>query len=185
MQWYIYPMANKIKLSVQLLKSESSLMWHYFVNIDSEVAQLFIDGVDRRVICTLPDGNQFHCVLFSSKEGGYNILINKKRRDKLGLRPGNVFEIELEKDTSPYGMEMSDEFAMVLEQDEEGSHVFHALTPGLKRTLIYFSDNVKSSDIKIRRAWVVMRHLAECDGKPDFKRLSAMIKEANQAAKLK
>lgn len=148
-------------------------------------AEQFIEGVDRRVICTLPDGDHFHCALFASKQGGYNILLNKQRRDRLGLRAGSVFDIELEKDMTKYGTAMSDEFAVVLEQDQEGSAIFHRLTPGKQRTLIYFSDNVKSSDIKIRRALVVMRHLVESQGELDYKRLNVMVKEANQSAKLK
>lgn len=96
-----------------------------------------------------------------------------------------MFDIELEKDMTKYGTAMSDEFAVVLEQDQEGSAIFHRLTPGKQRTLIYFSDNVKSSDIKIRRALVVMRHLVESQGELDYKRLNVMVKEANQSAKLK
>ncbi|NQV52521.1 MAG: hypothetical protein HQ500_05025 [Flavobacteriales bacterium] len=178
-------MSDKVKLTVQLTKSESNLMWYYTINVSEEVAQPFIDGLDRRVICTLPDGDHFHCALFASKQGGYNILLNKQRRDRLGLRTGSVFEIILEKDTTKYGSAMSDEFAAVLEQDEDGGTIFHGLTPGKQRALIYFSDNVKSSDIKIRRALVVMRHLSESEGDLDYKRLSTLIKEANQSAKLK
>jgi hypothetical protein len=138
------------------------------------------------VICTLPNGDSFHCALNSSNElGGYSILINKERRNKLGLILGERFKIKLEKDTSTYGTPMSDEFAAVMDQDEEGSRLFHELTHGNQRSMIYFSDNVKSSDIKIRRALVVMEHLREEKGKLDYKRLGAMIKEANQAAKLK
>ena len=173
------------KLEVQLIKGESNLMWYYAISIPQDIAEQFISEKDKRVICTLPKGTRFHCALLPMKGAGHYILINKARRDKEGLRAGEVFEISLEKDTSEYGAPMSDEFAAVLEQDELANKLFHALTPGKQRTLIYYSDNVKSSDIKIRRALVVMEHLVEMNGDLDYKILGAAIKKANQEANRK
>lgn len=160
-------------------------MWYYAIRIPDEIADGFIDEKDKRVICTLPRGTRFHCALLPQRGGGHYILINKARRDKEGLRTGEVFEVVLEKDSSEYGMAMSDEFAAVLEQDVLASKLFHSLTPGKQRTLIYYSDNVKSSEIKIRRALVVMEHLVEMNGGLDFKILAASIKKANQEANRK
>ena len=183
--YFVAMSAQPITLSVQLFQTESNLMWYHGFNVDEEVAAPFIQGTDRRVICTLPDGTRFHCALFPSKMGGYNILINKERRNKLGLRTGEVFEVTIEKDTTPYGAPMSDEFRIVMEEDDEANAYFHKLTPGLQRTLIYYSDNVKSSDIRIRRALVVAQHLITYKGKLDYKILAQEIKEANQRAKLR
>ena len=51
--------------------------------------------------------------------------------------------ITLEKDNSNLGMDVSSEFLEVLSQYEEASEFFELLTPGKKRTLIYWADNVK------------------------------------------
>ncbi len=110
------------------------------------------------------------------------ILANQERRTILGLRQGDTFSVVLEKDTSEYGMPMSDEFREVMNQSPEANSIFYALTPGKQRTLIHLCDSVKSSDIKIRRALVVSNHLFEQQGKIDFKLLNEQMKAANKAA---
>lgn len=77
-------MPEKLKLTVQLTKSESNLMWYYAINVSADVAEQFIEGVDRRVICTLPDGDHFHCALFASKQGGYKFYSTSNGEIGLG-----------------------------------------------------------------------------------------------------
>jgi len=72
----------------------------------------------------------------------------------------------------------------VLDQNSEADTVFHAFTKGKQRTLIYWTNNVKSSDIRIRRALVMTDHLVNQRGNIDFKLLNVEMKTANQAAKL-
>lgn len=114
---------------------------------------------------------------------GYFINVNNERRKKLGLLLGELVEVHLEKDRSEYGMPMSDELREVFNQEEEASKIFHSLTAGKQRSLIYWTDNVKSSQIKIRRALVLVNHLLANKDNLDFKTLNAELKEANQRAK--
>jgi hypothetical protein len=172
-----------IKLMVQVESQESTLMWHHIVKIPEEVSSTLIEGSDGRVVCHLPGNHSFHCALQSDGEGGRYILINQDRRKLLDLQPGEVFEIGLEKDRSEFGMPMSQAMQEVLFQEEEALSVFMSLTPGKQRSLIYWSDNVKSTDIKIRRALVLVRHLKSSQGAIDFKQLNEEMKRANQAAK--
>lgn len=72
----------------------------------------------------------------------------------------------------------------MLDQNPEADKVFHAFTKGKQRTLIYWLNNVKSSDIRIRRALVMTDHLVNQRGNIDFKLLNVEMKTANQAAKL-
>jgi hypothetical protein len=161
-------------------KFDSDLWGHHLV-VPNDVALHFVQTTGRRVVCTLEGTVTFHCALMQLSGGRYFININKANRDKLGLVVGQEVSAVIVPDESPYGLPMSEEFEEVLRQDEEGSTKFHALTPGLQRSLIYFSDNVKSSHIKVRRALVVINHLHLHDGKVDFKALTEEVKEANRA----
>lgn len=110
------------------------------------------------------------------------VLVNQERRNRLGLHQGDTFTVLLEKDTSEYGMPMSEEFREVLYQNPAADRIFHTLTAGKQRTLMHLSDNVKNPDIRIRRALVVTAHLEHQQGKIDFKLLNDELKAANRAA---
>lgn len=171
-----------MKLAVRIERADSSLMWYYFIRIEETVAKQFIVGDNRRVLCRFSDKIMSHSALMPSGNGGYYITVNQRVRAKLGLVAGQVLNIELEKDHSEYGMPMSDELREVLDQFEDGSIYFHKLTPGKQRTLIYWCDNVKRSDIKIRRAVVMVKHLIGQQGHIDFKMLNEEMKAANREA---
>ncbi|MBP9150945.1 MAG: DUF1905 domain-containing protein [Flavobacteriales bacterium] len=169
--------------STQLNKDDNSDLYHWFFSVPSEVAESFIEGNDRRVVTKVNGEVKYHCAIYGDGMGGYRILLNRERCKKLGLVRGETISVELEKDTSEYGVPMSEELREVLDQNTEADELFHKLTKGTQRTLIYWSDNVKSSEIKIRRAMVMTDHLVNHGGKPDFKLLNVEMKAANQAAK--
>jgi uncharacterized protein YdeI (YjbR/CyaY-like superfamily) len=71
---------------------------------------------------------------------------------------------------------MPEELAELLAQDEEGDRLFHALTPGKLRTLLYLVGQPKSSDIRLHRALVVVEHLKTNQGKIDYKKLNLAVR---------
>ncbi len=110
-------------------------------------------------------------------DGGFFININKKIRDKLKLKVGMQVQASLRKDESKYGLPMPEELDELLKQDVEGDRLFHALTPGKQRNLLYIVGNAKKSDTRITRAIIVVEHLKANDGKIDFKMLNQALKE--------
>lgn len=172
-----------MRIACQVQKLDIDV-WSYALDVPVQHALKFIKDDDRRVICKIGANVKFHCALMPNGANGYYIILNKERRLKLGLVQGQVVEIELEKDHSEYGMPISEELKEVLLQDVTASDVFHTLTAGKQRSLIYWVDNVKSSEIKIRRALVLTAHLLQNEN-PDFKILNQELKEANQLAKLR
>jgi len=169
--------------STQLVRVDSDL-YHYVFYVPLEVAESLKSRDISRLVCTVNKQLSFHCALLSDGKGGTVISLNKARIKKLGLVREQIFEVKLIEDKTEYGMPISDELREVLYQDDAASEIFHGLTKGKQRTLIYWSDNVKSSDIKIRRALVLCNHLVESQGEIDFKQLGRDIKEANNRAKL-
>ena len=160
-----------------------SELWENIFRVENSIAEQFIVGDDKRVICTVNGQVSYHAALLHDGMGGYMMLLNQARRKQLGVRAGDLLTIQLEKDTSEYGMPMSDELREVLDQDGDADALFHRLTPGKQRTLIHWTDNVKNPDIRIRRALVMTAHLTARQGGIDFKELNEELKEANRAAR--
>jgi uncharacterized protein YdeI (YjbR/CyaY-like superfamily) len=105
------------------------------------------------------DKVKYHCAIHTDGSGGYRIMLNKEGCKKLGLTRGETIHVELEKDRSEYGVPIGEQLREVLDQNPEADKVFHGFTKGKQRTLIYWANNVKSSDIRIRRALVMTDHL--------------------------
>jgi len=116
------------------LEDSSGPLWGGHVSVSTEEVAPLLKG-DKRLICTLNGSERYHAALLGDGMGGYFILVNKARAKKLGLRFGDPVIIELIKDKSKYGMEMPEEFEVLLEQDDEGSHFIESLTPGKKTKL--------------------------------------------------
>ena len=96
----------------------------------------------------LPADRQSHVpVRTDANKGEFTIGVSKPIREKLGLNEGDTVSIRLDPDTSKYGVPMPEDFAEVLRQDPDGDRLFHALTAGMQRILIYMiGQGVKNLD---------------------------------------
>ncbi|MBX3298860.1 MAG: DUF1905 domain-containing protein [Acidobacteria bacterium] len=153
--------AKKIKIKVQFTNAaEQGGGWHFLVVDRSVVEKMKFSGRSKRVLCSIRGTEPFPCALMPWGDFFY-IMVNKKRRTELGLEVGDLVDIELEVDDSKYGMPMPDEFREVLNQDPEGDKLFHSLTEGKQRSLLYFVGNIKDIDKRIHQSLVIMEHLRE------------------------
>ena len=89
---------------------------------------------------------------------GY-ISINMSRLKKLGLKFKDTITVSLKKDESEYGMPLSEELKVLLEQDDEGMRRFKMLTPGKQRYIIHYVNTVKNSQLRIDRAILLITNL--------------------------
>jgi len=166
--------------TVQLFEDN---LWFYHFLVPKEVSAYFLSlPSTRRVLCKINGSPAFNCALMPDGLGDYFINLPQKTRTELNLKEQQQIEVVLEADTSEYGMPMPEELQEMLYQDQEGNDAFMSLTPGKKRNLIYIVNNVKSTEIKLRRAHVIINHLRMHD-KLDFRQLNVELKAANQAAK--
>ncbi len=163
------------------LENFNTALWTFHIVVLEQYAKPFLDGNDRRVVCTLNGSLEFQCALMPKGDGHFFININKKIRDKLKLQLGSMVEVSLRKDESEYGLPMPEEFGETLAQDEEGNRYFQALTPGKQRNLLYIAGQPKTSDTRLKRAIVLVEHLKANKGKIDFKQLNLDMKEANRS----
>ena len=163
-----------LKASIHKFKSDA---WSYYLAIPKDKADNFIDGDDRRVICSLY-GERIHSALMPKGDICF-IYLKKEFMKKHGIGEGDEVEIFLEKDTSDYGIPMPDSFQELLHQDAEGRMYFHELTKGKQRSLIHLVGKVKNVDSQLAKGLAIMHHLKEAMGALDFKRLNVLIKEYN------
>lgn len=155
-----------------------SNLYHAHIIVPVRIAEKYIRGDDRRVICTLNETETYHAALMHAGSGQYMIMVNAGLRKKLKLSDGDEVRVRLEKDESEYGLPVPEEFTELLRQDITGSELFHKLTPGKQRTLLYIIAKPKSPALRIRNGIVVLEHLKRSNGVIDYKRLNTEMKNA-------
>ncbi len=173
-------MKFEIRTKLELIGND---LWSTVFFVENSTAEKLIEGKDRRITCELEGSPPFHCALLPSGDGRWFVLVNKKRMKSLDLNHSTFVKAVLRKDRSKYGMTMPMELEEVLQQDDLGYQHFENLTPGKQRNIIHYVAQVKSSDIKIRRAFVIVEHLKKNKGKLLFKDLAEEIKVANREAR--
>ena len=165
------------------LQKFDSNLWGFHLPVPSTIADNFIEGNDRRIICWINGKLRMQNALMPYSEG-YFLLINKDLVKKLDLSVGKEVKLKLEKDRSEFGLPMPESFRALLEQDTEGNQYFEKLTPGRKRSLIYLVGKVKKIDSQLNKGLAILDHLKSGKGHLDYKKLNQLIKEYNQRSKL-
>lgn len=162
-----------------VMEASQSRIYQTHLVVPVEIASALWANDVKRVVATLHVHEQQHeyqCGLIPRGKGKTVIMVNKEIRSKLRIDAGEKVRVELRKDESEYGLEMPEELAELMRQDEEGSRFFHALTEGKQRTLLYVVSSVKKSERRIERAITVLEHLKEQQGKIDYKKLYRDLK---------
>lgn len=166
------------------LEKFDSNMWGYHFPIPTSIAKQFIDGTNRRVICSINGIVTMQCALMPYSEG-YFVLINQDLVNKHGFTLHSEVTIKIEKDHSEFGHEVPESFRVLLDQDKEGKRFFDLLTPGKQRSLVYLVGKVKNVDSQLNKGLAILDHLKTEQGKLDYKKLNQLIKEYNQRSKLR
>lgn len=154
-------------------------LWGHHIPVPDDIYQHFKDS-DRRVICQLNDLPPFQCALMPAGNGSFFINVNKELRKKLQLNVGEKISANIKKDNSKYGLPMPEEMEELMFLDDEGAEYFHQLTPGKQRSLLHLIGKPKSSEIRLKKAVVVLDYLKLVKGKLDFKELNQAFKDANR-----
>src|SRR6476620_229435 len=86
-----------------LLTNSHDSGWHFLVVGKAVVKKFGFEDKFRRVTCSIEGSEAFHCALLPSGDEFY-IIVNKKRREALGLVAGDRVNVLLDKDESEYGL---------------------------------------------------------------------------------
>lgn len=166
---------GELKVKSELVLSSSGSGWHFLIFEGKVAEKLKFPDKFRRVLCSMNGAKKFHCALLPWGDKFY-IIVNKKRRDDQGLIAGDMVDVVLEKDESQYGLPMPEEVREVLKQDPEGDRLFHGLSPGKQRSMIYWLSRTKDVDRRIHETLIFVEHLKKNDGQIDNKKLQTELK---------
>lgn len=164
-----------IKFKSVLTRSTGEYGGLYLPVPESVALKFKVEQGTRRVVCTATDGFSFQCAVLPHSKGFY-IGTNKTIRDALGIDEGDKITLSIVKDESKYGMPMPKELQEVLNQDPEGDKLFHALTPGLQRSMLYSIGKRKDVDDRIQTSLILVEHLKQNDGKIVYEKLKQELK---------
>lgn len=165
-----------VKFKSTLTRSTGEYGGQYFP-VPERVARKFeLKNGTRRVVCTANGELTFQCAVLPHKKVGFYIGTNKSIRDTLQIQPGDKVALELIEDESRYGFPMPDELREVLRQDPAGDALFHALTPGKQRSILYFVGKLKDVDRRIHTALAFVEHLKRNEGRILFEELHEELK---------
>jgi hypothetical protein len=159
-----------------VLEKSSNRLWGAHFRVPAQLVEK-VRTSDRRVVCTLNGLVEFQCALLPQRGGVHVISVNKKVRDTLRLTIGTKVAVMLRKDESEYGLPVPEEMAELLRQDRHGSLLFHRLTRGRQRTLLYIIGSVKDPERRVVRSIAVLSHLKANDGRINYRQLYTAIQE--------
>ncbi len=144
----------------------------HYLEVPQEIVQQLGGKLNSRLHCTVNRSVTFACGLMALGGGRAYISISAKRMKALGVRRGEEVSVILAEDHSPYGMEMPEELAELLRQDDEGNQRFHGLTPGKMRYVIFYVSSVKSTQLRVDRAVRLIGNLKKLPvGKESFRQM--------------
>lgn len=171
-----------ITFSTQLIDLPGEVYYQALHVPSKLVTELLANEKDRRMICRLASGFEWHCALMPLGDGDFFINVSKEIRAANGLEVDQEsIVIQLKKDNSEYGMPVPEELIELWAMDQESWDVFNSLTPGKQRSLLYQIGKPKTSDTRLKKAVQIMDYLKSTGGKLDYKELNAYIKAHNHS----
>ena len=134
-----------------ILESLNEKMVHHLIVVPNQIAENFVNGKGApRIICSVKGNPEFPCAL-NPRHGRYVIIASKQLIKKNKLLADVPFEISIRHDPEN-GLRQPEELEAVLDQDEIAYQAFVGLNDGYKRGYIYYVNQAKSVDSRIKRA---------------------------------
>lgn len=141
---------NRISFNV-ILEPIDEKMVHHLIVVPDKIAGQFINGKGApRIFCSVKGGPEFPCAI-NPRNGRYVIIASKQLIKKNKLHTDIPFEITIRHDPEN-GLGRPEELDEVLEQDEAAFQAYDALNDGHKRGYIYYVNQAKSIESRIKRA---------------------------------
>ncbi|MCZ6757828.1 MAG: YdeI/OmpD-associated family protein [Bacteroidetes bacterium] len=140
-----------------VLRLETGMKQHY-VPIPMEMADALKEAGVRRVLATL-NGYTLSRGIQGRKDGEKYLMLGRTILRDIGANYGDTVMVSITPDPEPDRIELCDEFASALKQDDEAFTRFETLVPSHRRGLNYYVDSAKRADTRIKRALEVVNKL--------------------------
>lgn len=119
----------------------------------------------QRVKISIPKVPGWQGGIVAIGDGNGYITVSQARLKKAKLEKGMETQVNLELDNSEYGFEMPEELEAIFAVDQEIHKKFESLKMGMKRYIIYYILQVKSSEKREARALLLLNNLRTSDAK--------------------
>lgn len=131
---------------------------YYYVVFPYDAAEVFGTKERIRVTGTL-NGIPVDRGLIPDGNGGHYIILGGDLRKQTGLRLGSEARFELQLHENPGEPEVPEELAMAFELEPEAGEIFRQLTPGRRRSLIYYITSAKRTETREQRAGLMLQRI--------------------------
>lgn len=152
--------------------SDHKKLYLVHIMVPHDIYQQYANTGTSRIIATFDGSNPVHNAFLSDKERGQYIKMSKGIMKEKNLAIGQEIEVCLREDTSKYGMPIPEEMEELLTLDPDGEKLFHSLTPGKIRSLLFKVNGYKSSDKRIEKSVIILEHLKVNNEALDWKMLN-------------
>ena len=141
-----------------ILESVDGPMVHHIIIVPNEVALMFAkEKGPTRILCSICGDSEFPCALLP-RNNKHVIIASLQLIKKYRLNLGSTFKVSIRIDPSN-GLDIPEEFAEVLAQDEFAYEAYTALNDGGKRGYIYYVRQGKSIETRIKRSLEIAEKL--------------------------
>ena len=168
-----------MKLTVPFVPIESSNWGEALILPDATAEQLLAAVPHKRFLVTLNGERTMHCAI-QRVAGTYFIMLSKTKRKELGIDPGDSVDLEIQEDTSKYGMVLPEEWEVLMEEDPLVKDAFERQTPGRQRNILFNIANAKTVETRVRRAVDFAEYLVVTQEQFDFKKMAAYLRERDK-----
>ena len=151
------------------IDKQSGGMGLCFIEVPHEIAEALFDRFPGRGLITIHK-ESFHGGVLKRKDGYYLVQLGRATLKKVKANYGETVEVSIRADDSEYGYEMPEEMQGLLDQDDDGRKIWEATSPGMKRSLLHYVNSAKSSDVRIKRAILILQRAAELQAEKERKK---------------
>jgi bifunctional DNA-binding transcriptional regulator/antitoxin component of YhaV-PrlF toxin-antitoxin module len=130
----------------------------HIVGFPEDAVALFGSKGPVRVVIELMGGS-YNRSLVPRGDGTHYFYIPPKLRQAKGMKEGDKLDVTLRLDTEPPQLEMCDELAAALAQDDEALAVFESISPSNRRGMNAYIADAKHEETRIKRAVMFLQRL--------------------------
>jgi hypothetical protein len=126
-------------------------MKHHYIEVPEKIASRLVSEGSRRVEGTI-NGHPVRRAIQNRRNGERIIILGQGLLRDIGAGFGDPVEVALGVDSDPDYVDMGEELAEVLEQDEEAAARWNSMTPGRQRSLALYVTTARRTETRIKRA---------------------------------
>ena len=97
--------------------------------------------------------------IIRNRHGERFLYLSRDLLRDIGAGAGDTVEVEVRPDPAPERVDLGEELAAALEQDEEAAARWATFTPGLQRSMASYVTSAKRVETRIKRALELARKL--------------------------